>query len=73
VPVVRAHAGQRGERDGRHGGGDGHLDGQIGVDLLAPQKIGQHGHEQHAAAYAQQAGEEPCDQTEGAQLEDQEE
>jgi len=60
--VVSADAGNRGEHDGGHGGGNRHLDGEIRCHLLVTQDVGHERHQQHATADAQQT----CEKT-GAQ------
>jgi len=52
--VVGAHAGDGGEDDGGHAGGNGHFDGQISIHAFVGQENGEKGHHDHAAANAQQ-------------------
>jgi hypothetical protein len=69
--VVRAHAGDAGEDDGGHRGGDRHLDGEIGCDATAREDEGDEGHHQHSAADAEQASEETGADAEKRQFGDQ--
>ncbi len=69
--VVGTHTGQRGEDDGGHGGGDGHLDREVGRHAPPTQDDGEKGHHDHAPANAQQAGQKTGAQAESGQLDDQ--
>jgi len=62
------YAGDAGKNDGGHGGGDGHLDRQIGADAASAQQIGQKRHHDHAAANAQQARQKACAQAKNSQF-----
>ena len=69
--VVGAHTGDGGEDDGRHRGGDGHLDRQIDRHAAVAKDGGDEGHHDHAPTDAEQAGQKSAAQAEQHEFGDQ--
>ena len=69
--VVRAQAGQAGEGDHGHAGGNGHFDARVGSHAALGQDHGHKGRNHHAPTDAQQTGHESGAQAQGREFSNQ--